>query len=144
MLPTVASSLHLFTHCYYSVLICTSDPSIRSFEHIACVHSRTHLKMLDSRQTPQSSAQKTKDLLLTCGGPTLHVKAFECIEDLDSGRLLLEWINSQASDDLWNSGDSARDSDIKDNNHERSIRAAMRDSMLEVDEVLMLVQRLIH
>jgi hypothetical protein len=92
-----------------------------------------------------SDSDRTIKLLSSIGGPSVDRRDIEWANDLDAGKLLLGWLNNQISGDDESNSSAGVISQHNDGSDTRdagllAIAAAMQDSTLEPEEVIMSVQ----
>ena len=97
----------------------------------------THTSRLfaDMTSSEYSDVETATTFISSLGGPSLDASDIEWINDLEAGRLLLDWISSQVNMTAKSSGSAEGD------DRARRVHAAMKDSTLEAGEVSMFVQK---
>ncbi|KAF9484681.1 hypothetical protein BDN70DRAFT_928156 [Pholiota conissans] len=99
-----------------------------------------------------SDANKATKLIANIGGPVLDPRDIEWTNDLEAGKLLLDWLSHQISTDevgdyntdATRHGATQAATDDDDANLEETIYAAMRDTTLEPEEVIIANDERVH
>jgi hypothetical protein len=89
-----------------------------------------------------SKVHHVANLISSLGGPSLNLGDIAWANDLEAGHLLLSWLTDQLCESTVSLEKGIDETQEKDEECERHVRAALGEVTLEPEEVLMFVRHL--